>query len=87
MARFVAFNNLERYHELRANLTLADVNLGRAKEVRTRGEDTKQRTLKTRRLKYLRLGQPTGVGLGRMSSPDPSVYVDGRIKTKKLWLN
>lgn len=45
IAQFVQFYNHERYHESLNNLTPADVYLGRAKEVRTRRERIKRRTL------------------------------------------
>lgn len=55
IARFVHYYNHERYHESLANLTPADVYFGRVKEVQTRREQIKQRTLETRRLEHLRV--------------------------------
>ena len=48
-ANFVDYYNNQRYHEALDNLTPADVYRGRGKEIQTRREDIKRRTLKDRR--------------------------------------
>jgi putative transposase len=53
IANFVAYYNHQRYHESLDNLTPADVYLGRAKEVLTRRDHIKQRTLQQRRFQNL----------------------------------
>ena len=58
IAQFVQFYNHERYHESLNNLTPADVYFGRAKEVLTRRERIKRRTMQQRRLHNL---QPSAV--------------------------
>ena len=58
IAQFVQFYNHERYHESLNNLTPADVYFGRAKEVLTRRERIKRRTMQQRRLQNL---QPPAV--------------------------
>lgn len=55
---FVNYYNHERYHESLNNLTPADVYFGRAKEVLTKRDRIKQRTLQQRRLQNL---QPPAV--------------------------
>lgn len=50
IASFVHYYNHERYHESRNNLTPADVYFSRAKEVLTRRDHIKRRTLQQRRL-------------------------------------
>ncbi|MCB0027621.1 MAG: IS3 family transposase [Anaerolineales bacterium] len=50
IAQFVAFYNNERYHESLNNLTPADVYFGRVKEVETRRDQIKKKTLEQRRL-------------------------------------
>jgi transposase InsO family protein len=52
IARFVHYYNHQRYHESLDNLTPADVYFGRAKEVQTRREEIKQRTLDARRQQH-----------------------------------
>jgi transposase InsO family protein len=47
--RFVNYYNYERYHESLENLTPADVYFGRKKEVLSRREEIKRRTLMQRR--------------------------------------
>jgi len=49
IARFVEYYNHERYHESLGNVTPADVYFGRAKEVQSRREEIKRRTLEARR--------------------------------------
>jgi hypothetical protein len=53
IASFVNYYNHQRYHESLDNLTPADVYFGRAKEVLTRRDHIKQRTLQQRRLQNL----------------------------------
>lgn len=55
IASFVHYYNHERYHESLNNLTPADVYFGRAKEVLTRRDHIKRRTLQQRRLHNLQL--------------------------------
>jgi len=52
---FVHYYNYERYHESLDNLTPADVYFGRAEEVKSRREDTKERTLRARRRQHFQL--------------------------------
>ena len=49
IGKFVAYYNWERYHESLENTTPADVYYGRAKEVKTRRENIKKRTLLERK--------------------------------------
>jgi len=49
IARFVDYNNQDRYHESLENMTPADVYFGRAEEVKTRREKIKMRTLRERK--------------------------------------
>jgi putative transposase len=49
IADFVAYYNFERYHESLDNLTPADVYYGRGKEVLTKREKIKRKTLRERR--------------------------------------
>ena len=58
LADFVAYYNNRRYHESLDNLTPADVYFGREKEVLSKREEIKQRTLQMRRWQNL---QPVGV--------------------------
>ena len=58
LADFVAYYNNHRYHESLDNLTPADVYFGREKEVLSKREEIKQRTLQMRRWQNL---QPVGV--------------------------
>ena len=51
IARFVDYYNHQRYHESLDNLTPADVYLGRAKDVLSKREEIKKRTLHQRRLR------------------------------------
>jgi transposase InsO family protein len=53
IAEFVVFYNNERYHESLENLTPADVYFGREKEVLTKREEIKMRTLQQRRRQNL----------------------------------
>jgi putative transposase len=53
IASFVNYYNQQRYHESLDNLTPADVYFGRAKEVLTRRDHIKRRTLQQRRLQNL----------------------------------
>jgi putative transposase len=50
IAASVQYCNHQRYHESLNNLTSADVYFGREKEVLSRREQIKQRTLRKRRL-------------------------------------
>lgn len=52
---FVHYYNYQRYHESLDNLTPADVYFGRAEEVKSRREETKERTLRARRRQYFQL--------------------------------
>ena len=54
VASFVEYYNHQRYHESLENLTPADMFYGRAKEVLTRRQEIKLRTLQERRLQNLR---------------------------------
>jgi transposase InsO family protein len=54
IANFVVYYNNERYHEALNNLTPADVYFGRAKEVLSQRQRTKQHTLRQRRRTNLR---------------------------------
>jgi transposase InsO family protein len=60
IARFVKYYNDERYHESLNNLTPADMFHGRAKEVLTKREEIKQKTLDVRR-RLARPGQSAAV--------------------------
>jgi len=53
IARFVDYYNNHRYHESLDNLTPADMYVARAKEVRTRREESKNRTMQQRLLQNL----------------------------------
>jgi putative transposase len=53
IGRFIEYYNNERYHESLENVTPADVYFGRHKEVITRREETKRKTLKHRKLQNL----------------------------------
>ena len=55
IGNFVHYYNHERYHESLNNLTPADVYFGRAKEVLTKRDHIKRRTLQQRRLHSLHL--------------------------------
>ena len=50
IAAFVEYYNHQRYHESLDNLTPADVYFGRQKEVLSKREEIKRRTLQQRRL-------------------------------------
>jgi putative transposase len=52
IARFVDYYNHRRYHESLDNVTPADVYFGRAKEVMTRREEIKRKTLEARRRQH-----------------------------------
>jgi putative transposase len=52
IGRFVDYYNHQRYHESLDNVTPADVYFGRAKEVLTRREEIKRRTLEARRRQH-----------------------------------
>jgi len=58
IASFVNYYNHQRYHESLDNLTPADIYFGRAKEVLTKRDQIKKRTLQQRRLQNL---QPPAV--------------------------
>ncbi|MDH5506973.1 MAG: hypothetical protein OEZ02_07105 [Anaerolineae bacterium] len=49
IADFLAYSNLERYHESLDNLTPADINYVRRKEGLIRREEIKRKTLRGRR--------------------------------------
>ena len=55
LARFVDYYNRQRYHESLENLTPADVYFGREKEVLTKREEIKRKTLMQRKRKHQRL--------------------------------
>lgn len=55
IASFVNYYNNQRYHELLDNLTPADVYFGRTKEVLTKREEIKKRTMQHRRLQNLQI--------------------------------
>jgi putative transposase len=53
IGRFVSYYNNERYHESLDNVTPSDVYYGRYREIMTRREQIKRRTLKLRRQQNL----------------------------------
>ena len=53
ITRFVDYYNNQRYHESLGNVTPADVYFGRAKEVQTRRQEIKRRTLEGRRQQHV----------------------------------
>ena len=53
LASFVEFYNHQRYHEALDNMTPADIYFGRQKEVLSKREEIKRRTLQQRRLHNL----------------------------------
>jgi transposase InsO family protein len=53
LANFVAYYNNERYHESLNNVTPADVYFGRHREVLTKRDRIKRRTMKLRKQEYL----------------------------------
>jgi transposase InsO family protein len=53
ISRFVDYYNHQRYHESLGNVTPADVYFGRAKEVQTRRQEIKRRTLEGRRQQHV----------------------------------
>jgi len=53
IASFVSYYNNHRYHESLDNLTPADVYFERTKEVLTKREEIKRRTMQKRRLQNL----------------------------------
>jgi putative transposase len=55
IASFVNYYNNQRYHESLDNLTPADVYFGRTKEVLTKREEIKKRTMQHRRLQNLQI--------------------------------
>src|SRR5512147_2719477 len=55
IASFVEYYNNQRYHEALDNLTPADVYFGRTKEVLTKREEIKKRTMQHRRLQNLQI--------------------------------
>jgi len=55
IASFVAYYNDQRYHESLDNLTPADVYFGRAKEVLSKRDEIKKRTMQQRRLQNLQV--------------------------------
>ncbi len=54
IGRFIEYYNNERYHESLENVTPADVYFGRHKEILTRREELKRRTLKHRKIQNLK---------------------------------
>jgi putative transposase len=54
IGRFIEYYNNERYHESLENVTPADVYSGRHREILTRREDLKRKTLKRRKLQNLK---------------------------------
>ena len=58
ISRFVDYYNHQRYHELLNNVTPADVYFGRAKELQSRREEVKRRTLEARRQQHTQMLQP-----------------------------
>jgi len=55
ISRFVDYHNHQRYHESLTNVTLADVYFGMAKEVQSRREEVKCRTLEARRRQHTQI--------------------------------
>ena len=53
LEKFVEYYNHERYHESINNLTPADVDAGRRKEILNEREEIKQKTMQIRRMKNL----------------------------------
>jgi len=53
LSEFINYYNNERYHESLDNLTPADVYYGRDDQIRNKRKDTKYRTMKDRRMKYI----------------------------------
>ena len=52
IARFVGFCSNQRHHESPDNVTPADVYFGRAKEVQSRREEIKRKTMQARRQQH-----------------------------------
>jgi putative transposase len=55
ISRFVDYYNHQRYHGSLGNVTPADGYFGRAKEVQSRREEIKRRTLEARRQQHTQL--------------------------------
>ena len=53
--KFVNYYNNQRYHESLKNVTPADVYFGREKELLNQRKETKMKTIKERRKKYLKV--------------------------------
>ena len=53
LSEFIDYYNNERYHESLENLTPADVFFGRGDRIINHRKETKYRTMKQRRMKYL----------------------------------
>ena len=55
ITQFVDYYNSQRYHESLDNVTPADIYFGRAREVQSRREEIKRRTLETLRQQHTQL--------------------------------
>jgi hypothetical protein len=77
IAAFVGHYNHARYHEALDNLTPADVDFGRAKEVMDRREEIKRRTLERRRRDHARqegVYTPGQMGAEKTLVVEPGFY-------------
>lgn len=76
ITRFVEYYNNERYHESLGNVTPADVYFSRHREIFTRREEIKRRTMKQRR----RYNLKHGGGESRLQQPlKPSITSDHKV--------